>query len=435
MKICILDLPPRGRGCINKDVNGGFGTATKIGDSFFAKFIERSKKKGVRLPILTLGYAAAILRKNGHQVTYETKPVSDADLVLIHSSIVDYKQEIEVAQELRKKTKVGIIGPFASAKPEMYEQHADFVIIGEAEAILMTITDSHVPQGVVNSQTITDLDSLPYPDWKGFPVETYSYYPVLKEKPFLVIQSSRGCVYSCSHYCPYTFSQGTKWRNRSVDNVIGEMKMLKEKYNVKGLLFRDPLFTCNKQRIEEMAKKMIDLNLDLHFACETRLDLLDEHLLDLLYNAGLRSINVGVESADEEVLKNAKRKPVAQMHQEKIIAYCDKKGIKISAFFIIGLLSDTEESINKTIAYAKKLNTHIAQFTINNPIPGTPFHEEMKPLLITDDWEKFDNYTPVFRHPNLTSEQLLKLKEKAFVQYYLRPAYFAKYIKRMLFSR
>lgn len=431
MKICILDLPPRGKGCINKDVNGGFGTATKIGNSLRARLLENTKKNGVQLPLLTLGYAAAILRKNGHSVNYETVPSTEYDLVIIHSTMVDYKQEIEIADKLRKKTKVGIIGPFASAKPDIYKDHADFIIQGESESALMNITDK-IPTGIIKSEMIIELDTLPYPDWDGFPIEKYSYYPVIKEKPFIVIQSSRGCIYSCSHYCPYTFSQGVKWRNRSVENVIGEIKMLKEKYGIKGLLFRDPLFTCNKKRVEELAKIMKGMN--LRWACETRLDLLDEQLLDLLYESGLRSINVGVESSNESILKDAKRKPVSQVHQEKIISYCDKKGIKISAFFILGLLNDTEESINNTIRYAINLNPHVAQFTINNPIPGTPFHEEMKPLFITEDWEKFDNYTPVFKHKNLSSEQLLKLKEKAFVSYYFRLGYITKYIKRMFLS-
>ena len=100
---------------------------------------------------------------------------------------------------------------------------------------------------------------------------------------------------------------------------------------------------------------------------------------------------------------------------------------------MLGLESDTKKSIMKTINYAKKLNTHVAQFTITTPIPGTPFYEDFKDKVTTNDFEKYSNYNLVFEHSNLSEKELMKLKEKAFVSYYFRPRYMFSFFKRMFF--
>ncbi len=434
MKITLLSIDAEKKQCANKDVSGNFGTVTRIGKSIPAKLIELSKKRGVNLPILSLAYAAAILSKNGHDVSFLQDKISkDSDLIIIHSSMIDYKHEIEIAKKIKKTTnsKVGFMGPFSSVKSDLFLPYCDFVICGEPEAALINLKET-IPKGKIISEPIKNLDSLPFPLWDIFPYEKYSYSPVINKKPFLVMQSSRGCTYSCSFYCPYTATQGTVWRARDPDKIIEELKYLKRKFKIKGFLFRDPVFSLDKERAKEIAEKIIENNLDIEWACETRLDLLDENLLDTFYKSGLRAINVGIESENEEILKKSKRKSINKTHQEKIIDYCDKIGIKVSAFYILGLEDDTEKSILDTINYAKKLNTHIAQFAINTPIPGTGFYENMKDRFLTNDYEKFDNYTLVFRHKNLTPEQIERLKEKAFVSYYFRPKWFLSYMKRRL---
>ncbi len=432
MKITLLNAHSKKNYCSNKDVMGGFGLVTKIGNSPLVKLIEVAKKKGVKLPIIDFAYLAAILARNGHDVEYKENTIPDADLVIIHSSIVDYKTELNYARLIKNRTKakIGFIGPFASFRPEIYEDVADFIIKGEPESIAMSITDRNIPQGIVQSMPLENLDELPWPKWDIFPIERYSYYPVIRKKPFLPILSSRGCCFYCN-YCPYKAYYG-EWRRRSVDNIIDEIKNIIKKYKVKGLLFRDPLFTFDKKRASEIAERIIKERVKIEWACETHFDFLDEDLIDLLYESGLRSINVGIESSDETVMQKATRKYSKKEHQEKLVDYCDKKGIKIAAFYIIGLPDDTEASIRETIKYAKKLNTHVAQFFIMTPFPGTEFYEQVKGQIYVSDYEQFNSFTPVFRHKNLTEKQLLKLKEKAFLQYYFRPKYIFKFLRRML---
>ncbi|MBL7206063.1 MAG: radical SAM protein [Candidatus Aenigmarchaeota archaeon] len=430
MRITILNLLSDRREYINKDVMGGYGEVTKIGDSFLAKLIEKKKKAGTNLPLLSLAYMAAIFSQNGHEVDFTTNTTPDSDIVIIHSSIVDYRNEIETADSIRANgSKVGFVGPFASVKPEIYRKHSDFIIKGEPEQAAMKINEK-IPEGIIESEKIKDLDSLPYPKWEIFPISEYSYKPLVKRKPFLPVLSSRGCPYVCN-YCPYKAHYGN-YRQRSIENIIKEIEHLVGNFGIKGIQFRDPLFTFNKNRSRDIALSMIEKKLDVQWGCETHFNFLDKDLIDVLYDAGMRSINVGIESSNPKILKNATRITSTIKHQEEMIEYCNKKGIRVAAFYILGLPNDTEDSINKTIEYAKKLNTTVAQFFISTPFPGTEFYEKMKKDVFTDDWEQFNSFTPVFKHKNLSCEQLLKLKEKAFVSYYFRPSYLFKFLSSKL---
>jgi radical SAM superfamily enzyme YgiQ (UPF0313 family) len=433
MKITLLNIESQRPECVNKDFMGGYGWAFSAGNSLRARLINLVKKRGEKIPVMSFGYLASIFSQNGHKVEVISNKIPKSDLVIIHSTMVDYRNEVSWAKRIRESTKakIGFLGPFASSVPEAFLGNCDFIIKGEPEDICMRIKENWIPEGIVESKPIADLDSLPFPRWDLFPVSEYSYLPAIKERPFLPILSSRGCLYTCS-YCPYKVSYD--FRERTVDNVLKEIEYLIKKFNVKGLLFRDPLFALNKKRAKDIALGIIANRYTVKWACETRLDLLDEDLLDIFYKSGLRVINVGIESSNEDVIKKATRKPIEIKHQERIIRYCDRLGIRVTVFYMLGLPDDTEETIKHTIRYAKRLNTHVAQFFIFTLFPGTKYYEEMKGQgqIVEQDWQKFDCYTPIFRHRNLSGCRLLELKEKAFVSYYFRPKWIMKFSKRLL---
>lgn len=429
MKICLLNIQKEGD---NKDYNGGFGTTFQVGKSFLARLLEKKRYGGEYFPLMSYGYLAAIFKKNGHTVDVLTNEVpKDSDLVIIQCSLVRHNLELDFIRRIKKETnaKIGLIGPFVSVKPEIFLNYADFIIQGEPEEAALKMKDEKIPKGIVKSNPVMNLDTLPFPDWSVFPIEKFSYKPIITKKPFTFIQGSRGCVYTCN-YCPYKVFGF--YRERSVNSVIDEIEYLVKNYNIKGLMFRDPCFSLNKKRVAEIAYEIIKRGIKIEWGCETRLDKLDEELLKVLYKSGLRAIKVGVESVDSEILKSQKRKPIDMNHQERIIKFCDKIGIKVIAFYLIGLENDTKESIRNTIKYAKKLNTDFVNFTICTPIPGTEYFEQIKDKIYEKDWEKFDNFHPVFKHKNLSTEDLRKFQENAIVYYYIRPRFILKYIMRKL---
>lgn len=431
MRVALLEITAQRPECVNKDFMGGYGWAFHIGRSLPARMIELVKKKGEKVPILYFAYLAAIFRDHGHEVQLLTNEIPDADLVLMHASMIDYKNEIRWAQRIKEKRpniKIGFLGPFATFRPNLFLPYADFLIAGEVEEAGLKLARGNNLQGVVISRPIDDLDTLPFPAWEYFPVKEYSYFPSLRETPFLVALSSRGCVYSCD-YCPYPVNY--QWRERNVEKVLDEIEVAANTFGAKALLFRDPLFSVNRKRARQIAEGIIQRGIKIKWACETRLDLLNEELIDIFYESGLRVINVGIESADEAILKKIGRAPVPVEHQERIVKFCDSIGLRVCAFYVLGLPEDSPEKIRSTVEYAKQLNTHAAMFYLATPFPGTAYYKMVGDGLLTDDYEKMDCFTPVVMHPQLSPAQLEALKEWAYVSYYYRPRWFFSLLRRI----
>ena len=217
--------------------------------------------------------------------------------------------------------------------------------------------------------------------------------------------------------------------------MVAELVHLQKKYKVRSILFRDPMFTGNNRRAEEIAELMIRKRLNLEWACETALEFLNEELLKLMYRAGLRSINVGIESGNDEVILDVSRRTQQQRASEHLVDYCHKLGIRVSAFYCIGLPADTETTIHETMAYALKLNTHVATFNVFTPYPGTPLYDRVKDAIFDHNWEHYTSFTPVHRHPSLSPERLETLRENAFLSFYFRPKYIISFLRRMFFTK
>ncbi|HTL92577.1 MAG TPA: radical SAM protein, partial [Steroidobacteraceae bacterium] len=422
MRVALLNAMPSRRGAVNKDISGGFGTVSDFGDTPTARALTWLKRRGVRYPILSLGYVAALFDAAGWDVTYgeSAEAARGADVALVYASLIAHRSELALAAEARAQgeAKVGFFGPFASVRSDLFDGKADFVIAGEPEGAISTIIESgQIPSGITRSTPIQNLDSLPFPAWHRFDPRGFRYSPYFPGGGgFFPVLSSRGCALSCAYYCPYTAVTGRKWRKRSAENVVAELQHLVSTYGARRVLFRDPLFTLDRERSIEIADRMRAAKLGLEWVCETHLDYLDEELLDRMHAAGLRSIKVGIESATAGVLETVKRHQPQGDRIRRLLAHCDRRGIGVVAFYILGLPTDTEESIQATIDYAMELNTVGAQFTIATPYPGTGFFEtaSSEGRLLTEDWERYDIYTPVMRHENIAPEQMMRLKSQAY---------------------
>lgn len=434
MKIALIDLKESPTGCNNKDKAGTFGN-TSHGEDFVSRTYSFLKRNNVDVPVVHFGYMAAIFRQNGHQVTFYDSSPKDEELIFLASSIVGYDEELEFVRKIKKPgRKIGFINAFATAKPEIFLEEADFVIKGEPEAAVIKIAKGELePKGIIESPLIFDLETLPFPDWDGFPVHRYGYYPVLKKGPTLSILTSRGCSFDCS-YCPYMVTQTEKWRRRSAKNVVDEMEYLVQKYGVRSLVFRDIMYTQSKQRAIQISEEIMKRGLDVEWSCETRADCLEEESLKLLHRSGLRAIHLGIESPEDEIVKKSGRIPIKETQQEKVIRLCEKIGIKVIGFYILGFIHDTPESMQKTINYAKHLNTPLAQFDVMTPYPGTKFFEEIKDRITDFNWKKYTTHDSVVRLDHVTPHEVMNFKNKAYREYYLRPSWIAKNAFGVLFA-
>jgi anaerobic magnesium-protoporphyrin IX monomethyl ester cyclase len=434
MKIAVLSAS-RQRNCTLKDVAGGFGTVFTVGNSPFAKLLEIAKRRIAAIPNITLAYLDSILSAHGAEVRIldirSIDQLEPADLYLISSSIVDCTFEREIGFEVRRRfgARVGYFGTFAATVPEYYAGAADFTVREEIENIAPALARGEIPTGDVSAGFVQDLDSLPFPKWDQFSIRRYRYQIVTSQGITLPMLGSRGCPYTCN-YCPYVVN--SSYRVRSPGNIVDEIEYLVREYGIRGITFRDPNLTFDRARAWEFAETLLSRRLSVRWSMEARTDRLDTALVDLLYRAGLRSVEVGVESSNEGTLKRNRRKAIPKEHQEQIIAHCHRRGIRVIANYTLGLPNDTVDGILETIRYAKSLNTFAIQFTVTTPYPGTQFYENVKHLLSEKDWERFNGWTSVYQHPSISSEELHRLREYAYVTYHLRPRYVWRFLKSTL---
>jgi anaerobic magnesium-protoporphyrin IX monomethyl ester cyclase len=431
VKIVVLNAS-RQRNCTLKDVAGGFGTVFTVGNSPFAKLLELAKRRIAAIPNITLAYLDSILSANGASVRVLDVRRSDqlvpADLYLIASSIVDCNLERELGLEARRRfgSKVGYFGPFAASVPDFYCDSADFVVKEEIENIAPALAQGEIPQGTISAGFVENLDSLPFPSWDQFDLRRFRYQIVTGKGITLPMLGSRGCPYTCN-YCPYLVN--SKYRVREPESIVDEIRYLVSKYNIRGVAFRDPNLTFDKKRARVFSELLLRHNIDIRWGMEARTDRLDPDLIDLLFRSGLRSVEVGIESSNHRVLRINRRKAIADSQQERVIEHCHKLGIRVIANYTLGLPNDTIEGIRDTIRYAKRLNTFAIQFTVTTPYPGTQFYDAVKDNIFEKDWERFNGWTSVYRHPAIHPEDLHKLREFAYVSYHLRPRYVWQFLK------
>ena len=408
----------------NREHTGGFGSFMAA-EGFIGNIISKLKSSLIELPVLSLVYTKSLLRQAGFEVEVVSTgnlPL-DTNIAIVINSMHCYKDELSWIQNQRKinpTVRIGVYGPFADSKPDLFLDGVDFIIGGELEsAILAFINNKHAFNGHLNFGVVENLDILPIPDWSDFSIGEFNYFPLLHKKGVMPLQSSRGCSFNCD-FCPYMVSQTKLFRRRSPKLIIDEIIYAHKKLGVHSFLFRDICFTLNKAHASSIAQLLIDEAINIEWACETRIDCLNEELIDLMYLSGLRGVNLGIETGNNAILKESGKKNPEIADQERIITYLKKKKIRINAFYMLGLSRDTVESMKNTIQYAKHLNTMGAQFCITTPFPGTTLFEKSKKNLLTEDFSLFTEYIPVLDIETATPAEISSAHTRAFQTYYIR---------------
>ncbi|MCX6117718.1 MAG: radical SAM protein, partial [Proteobacteria bacterium] len=410
MKVALLDILHLGD---HRDYNGGFGTKFATGGGFTSRVMRLARSRNEFMPYTQYGYIAGILKRNGHEVQLVKNQVPKGfDVIILSGSLIRHEEEIQFLNKIDVETssQVVIVGPLASKRPELFEGLYDTLIQGECESLLESTKDlTELPKGIVKSENWNAFETIGLPDYTIYDFKNFSMFPLLKNSPVIPICGSRSCPYKCD-YCPYIVNKKS-YRSRTAQAIVAEIEHSIKTYGSHSFAFRDPVFSMDRERVVELCGLIKEKGLKIEFLIETRTDRLDIELIDMMKEAGLRTIKIGVESADHEVLKKQKR---------------------VARFYILGLPEDTEESMDKTINYAVALNTTFANFTICTPIPGTSFFEQIKDQIVDTKLEHYDNQHLVFKHKNLENETVYRYMEKAFRKFYMRPKFVKRYIEKAM---
>lgn len=436
VKILILDVYPKKKYRISKDQNGGFGTANDYGNNFFLKLLSLYVKNNVDYPPLSCVYVAGQLRANGFDVDYARSldKSKNYDLYILPSSIVCHETEINFTKELTSQNKkVFIIGPFASSKPEAYNNNGGKVILNEPEMFFYDFMPADLDkfngfEKLIRAEKQISLDDLHLPAWDIISKNIKPVMSFLGRGTTIPINASRGCPYTCFYYCTYPLQQGRKLRLRSPENIVNEMLHWNLTLKTKNFIFRDPVFSIDKKHTIKLLKKISQCGIKFNICIETHLKNIDSEMIKNFKIAGVKIIYVGIESSDDDVLLDAHRTTIKPDLQLERINEIEKNNIKVKCMYIIGLPADTIKTCKNTIDYSKKLLSSYAQYSVFTPYPGTPAFKDYEDKLISKKFEDFNQWQLVFKHPELTPKNVRYLLKKAYLTYYLNPLWIIKFI-------
>jgi len=280
---------------------------------------------------------------------------------------------------------------------------------------------------------VADLDDLPQPMHELLPLSKYRM-PLIKG-PFTFIVTSRGCPAGCT-YCIKHVSYQYSTRLRSPEKLIEEMWSLK-KLGINNIHMYADLFTVNREQVVELCRLMIDQQINIKWTCNSRVDYVDEEMLQLMGEAGCRLISWGIESGNEQILRNV-RKGAYPDKAKRALKWAKNAGIMNWGYFIIGLPGETEKTIRETIDFSKELPLDIALFHVAAPYPGTPFFFEVVEkgwFRKGTRWEQVDmDRETVLDYPDLSAEQLLYWQKRAFREWAMRPGPVWTYTKMLFYD-
>lgn len=290
-------------------------------------------------------------------------------------------------------------------------------------------------QGLItrkNGQFIQSTEKLlltytvPVPRHDLFDFKKYRI-PIARRFPFTVVVTSLGCPHSCGFCTAGAYG----YRTRDVDGVIEELRLL-SRLGVKEILFQDPTFTINTNRVVELCSKMVENKFDFTWSCNADIKSFNEDKIKHMKAAGCHTVSLGIESGSEKILQKYSKK-ITTEEIKSTIRMLNEYKIRVLGYFIIGLPGEDEDSIRQTIDLAKQLDIDFASFAIATPDVGTPLRREaLQKGWMRADEDVFDSTDfPVLETGNLSKEDVWKLRSQAVREFYLRPSYLFKKVRQI----
>jgi radical SAM superfamily enzyme YgiQ (UPF0313 family) len=422
------------------------------------------------MPNIQLLYVAGVLEKIGVEVNYADivgMELSDSDLDLrlkrfdpdiIAFSVYTshFHNTVSYARHFKSivpRAKIMVGGVHATLFPHEtmnYNKEIDFTCVGEAEMVLPAFVERwEKGEGFEGLRGIlwrdgeevkyagppaanNDLDSCPFPARHLVPNEKYFNF-ISTYRNYTVFNSSRGCPYPCI-FCE---AARTKFRARSPENVVAEFEECYEKHGVREIDIFDSSFTVRKDRVFKMCELLCKsgLNKKLVWNVRSRVDSINEELLEAMREAGCYRIFYGVESGNDEVLHNL-RKGIKLDRIKKIISKTDEIGISAFAYFLIGAPGETPESVRQTIDFAKALPLDFAIFNCLTAFPKTELYEKYYlPESQHDFWEEYmkspEPTTAFMGRPwtKMEDQELRRMAHSAMLEFYFRPGQVVRAIR------
>lgn len=410
--------------------------------SYFLRFDPKQWATGQPYPPIGTLYAAALMKDKGHPVSFfdtmfahgpaeiipsleEKKPgclvlYDDGFNYLTKMCLTNMREAaFDMIKSAKQRGCTVIVS--SSDSTDHFEQYlqegADFILLGEAEQTLSELMEAIERQDnnflsipglayktgdavikTARRNVLKDLDSLPFPAWDLIDIDIYRKTWIKHKGYFsLNMATTRGCPFKCN-WCAKPI-YGNRYNSRSPQNVVSELKMLKENFGYDHIWFCDDIFGLKPGWVHEFADLLEKERLSFRFKIQARADLLlQENYIRDLARAGCENIWMGAESGSQKILDAMdKGTTVEQIYEATRLL--KKNGIHPSFFIQFGYPGETKEDIQKTIRMINQLLPHEIGISVSYPLPGTPFYERVKTdLKEKTNWTDSDELALMFRN-------------------------------------
>jgi anaerobic magnesium-protoporphyrin IX monomethyl ester cyclase len=380
----------------------------------------------------------AIIEKISNKDCLERVIGEKPDVIIFLTGTASWQADFEFIASVKKALTVLVIasGGFLLNKGSEFMRRFDFL-----DAVLLDFTSQDILKFVENQVCQTgDLIcrrdgniisgerdfsqkyfEIPIPQHELFRLDKYRL-PTARRKPFTCVLTSYGCPFKC-RFC---IGGTVNYKKRTMANIIDELEYITS-LGIKEIYFADFTFTAEKRHVMELCQQMIDRKMHLSWSCNVHSRTLDNEILSSMKRAGCHTVQIGVESGTEEILKKYGKATDKEVIR-RAFALCKKLRIRTVGYFIIGLPGEDKNSVRNTIKFAEELNPNFASFAIATPDIGTPLWTEATEKGWFDPTiEEFDSTGyPVMETSTLTREEIWQLKNQANLEFYFRFSYIAK---------
>ena len=406
---------------------------------------------------LDLAYMAAMLEREGVECRIHDYAAEKSSWEKVRADLGSFRPDMmlvsvttptivhdlpacRIAKELRPETLTVAKGAHFTAKDDeilLQYPELDLVIRGESEHAVVEIAAGRDYTGILGLAwrrdgsvernadrpyiEVDDLDKLPFP--ARHLLNNNLYRAPDTGEALTMINTGRGCPHQCI-YCAVTIASGYKLKVRSPGSIVDEIEECVKRHGIRNFFFRADTFTWDEKWTVDLCRGILERGLKVRWGCNSRVDTISAARLEWMKKAGCWVIGFGIESGNQEMLdKMKKRAKLADA--ERAIALCREYGIKTYGLFVIGLPWETRETVEQTIRFVKKIDPDFIDFNIAYPLPGTEYYRIAREMGLFEekDLPNGDYARPIVRTLSLSTRELIALRHKALLSFYLRPSF------------
>ena len=452
-----------------------------LGQSYYLHFDRKLWRAMQPYPPLGTLYAASYLRQHGYEVALFDAMLAESEeewgsalnehkprYAIIYEDNFNYLSKMcllrmrEAAFKMIDMAKsrgciVILCGADATDHyAEYLEKGADYCLLGEGEETLIELlgqlsgwseaqlesiaglayqSSIENPKSEIVHRTpprpdITNLDKLPFPAWDLVQVEKYRSIWIKHHGYFSMnMVTTRGCPYHCN-WCAKPI-WGQRYNSRSPENVVTEMKWIKENFSPDHIWFADDILGLKPHWIEKFAELLQQADAVIPFKCLQRADLVNEQTAAALARAGCKTVWIGAESGSQKILDAMEKgDKVGDIYNAAQLLRA--QGIEVGFFLQFGYPGETWEDVQKTLKMVRECAPDDIGISVSYPLPGTKFFERVKlELGEKQNWQDSEDLAMLYRGP-FPTEFYRILHGRVHYEFRLRQSILNRDLKKMI---